>query len=92
MRELCQKLHVKITEYADISDWWDQLAKPTFREFCMDVSERLIICEEKYKKVLVLLPEPCYQKGELEGGDQGKEAAEEHLGEGVYGLYGQEQV
>ena len=36
-----RKIKSEVDYYDDIASWWDCVAKPTFRHFCMDVSERL---------------------------------------------------
>ena len=47
-----KKVHLKIGDFADIADWWDNLCKPTIREFCMDVSERLSYVKKNTKQFL----------------------------------------
>ena len=47
-----QKVQLKISEYHDIASWWDLLAKPTIREFCMDVSERFSFVRKNSKRFL----------------------------------------
>ena len=39
----------------------------------------------KILKLSFFLPDPCHQKRELEGGDQGEEGAEESAPKGVHG-------
>ena len=50
--ELYQKLKSKIDTYDDIVSWWDILAKPAFKQFCMDVSERLAYVRKNTKSFL----------------------------------------
>ena len=49
---LYTKLQQKIGDYSDIADWWDLLAKPTIREFCISVSERLSYVRKNTKRFL----------------------------------------
>ena len=46
------KLQRKITDFCDIADWWDLLAKPAIKEFCMSVSERLAYVRKNTKSFL----------------------------------------
>ena len=46
------KLRGKISDYPDIADWWDLLAKPSIRKFCMGVSSKLAIIRRDTKKYL----------------------------------------
>ena len=50
--ELYQKLKSKIGTYDDIASWWDILAKPAFKQFCMEVSERLAYVRKNTKSFL----------------------------------------
>ena len=47
-----RKVQLEITKYDDIADWWDQLAKPVIREFCMDVAERLAFVRKNTRQFL----------------------------------------
>ena len=46
------KIKSEIDSYDDIVSWWDCLAKPTFKHFCMDVSERLAYVRKNTKMYL----------------------------------------
>ena len=46
------KIRSKIDEFHDIANWWDLLAKPAIREFCIDVSERLSFVRKNTKRFL----------------------------------------
>ena len=47
-----EKIRSKIDEFHDIANWWDLLAKPAIREFCIDVSERLSFVRKNTKRFL----------------------------------------
>ena len=51
-QEFYLKIRTKISEFHDIANWWDLLAKPAIREFCMDVSERLAFVRKNTKRFL----------------------------------------
>ena len=89
--ELYKKVKSEIDSYDDIASWWDSLAKPDFRHFCLDVSGRLAYVR-KNKKFLVLLLGLSHQEEELGGGGQGEEADQDYAGKGVNGLYCSQQV
>ena len=47
-----RKLKAEVDNYEDIATWWDSIAKPAFRHFCMDVSERLAYVRKNTKMFL----------------------------------------
>ena len=49
---LYRKLKAEVDNYEDIATWWDSVAKPAFRHFCMDVSERLAYVRKNTKMFL----------------------------------------
>ena len=51
-QETYSKLRTKIPDYPDIADWWDLCAKPTIRDFCMGVSQRLAFVRKNTKRFL----------------------------------------
>ena len=58
------KLRSKIHEFHDIANWWDLLAKPAIREFCMDVSERLSYVKKNKKRFLFSYLTRVIKKGD----------------------------
>ena len=50
--DLYRQLRTKISDFLDITDWWDLSAKPAIRDFCMGVSQRLAFVRKNTKSVL----------------------------------------
>ena len=50
--DLYNKVKSEMTSYEDIASWWDCVAKPAFKLFCMDVSERLSYIRKNTKMYL----------------------------------------
>ena len=50
--DLYSKLKSEVDSYDDIATWWDCLAKPTFKQFSMGVSERLAYVRKNTKGFL----------------------------------------
>ena len=63
-RVLYSKLKAKIEDFTDIAVWWDELAKPTFKQFCMDISERLSFVRKNTKRFLFSYLTLVIRKGE----------------------------
>ena len=49
---LYHKIRSEIDSHADIASWWDCVAKPAIKYFCMDVSERLSYVRKNTKMFL----------------------------------------
>jgi exonuclease III len=50
--DLYNKVKSEMASYEDIAAWWDCVAKPAFKHFCMDVSERLSYIRKNTKMYL----------------------------------------
>ena len=50
--EFYRKIQLEITSYNDIAEWWDLLAKPAIKEFCIGVSERLAFVRKNTRRFL----------------------------------------
>ena len=47
-----QKVKAEIPKFGDIADWWDSIAKPAIKEFCLRVSERLAYKNKNTRRFL----------------------------------------
>ena len=50
--DLYLKVKSEVNNYDDIASWWDLVAKPAFKQFCMEVSERLAFVRKNTKSFL----------------------------------------
>ena len=50
--EMYNKVKSNLDSYDDNAAWWDCLAKPAFKQFCMGVSERLTYIKKNTKSFL----------------------------------------
>ena len=62
-QDFYRKIQSEIVSYNDIADWWDLLAKPAIREFCMGVSKRLAFVRKNTRQFLFAYLSKVIRKG-----------------------------